>query len=982
MKNIFRYLASFLVGAMTLAACQQEIAPLGTEISVNPATVSVAGQSAENETVTVKADGDWVAVAPEWITVAPAYGGAGETTVTLSFDDNLDADKSLAAARKATVLFSVAEKSAELVVEQAGDPNKAPAEVKVVTCAEFNAAEDNAGPFKVTGTITSIEEISPSTSYNNGNLTITDETGDLYLYRVDPGVDEKGEKKKIEDLGLAVGDQITVEGKKGSYKGAPQMAQGGVILEVVKSLISVNKVVPETLPIEGGELMVTLMCKGEGVEAVIPETAAWLSVVSAEHSGELAVVVLKAEANEGGNRSADVEFVTTFNGTEYKSVVTVSQLGAIKEVTVAEFIEASEGTALYQLTGKVSAITSAYNPTYGNVSFKLMDATGEVDIFRMTCPENATNLEVGDMITVCGTRSSYNDTPQMAQGETYISHIGNTKVTIEEFLAQSIAGDVWYELTGTIEEIVKEEYGNFYLNDGTSRVYVYGLTVAPVASNDKSFKSLGLKAGDIVTLVGTRAQYDKSSIEDQKEQVGGPAYYVSHEEGTPVEPEPDPTPDPEYTIDGKQWVGALDFIDGAVVFDFGVTEEEYLIIAAENEVGELDAYMVGLYELDEEACTITFTQYDIEWDEFMEPVVYTYANLTENSFDLTAEALGGTISLALAEEYLEISFGGGENEPAGAIENGEYWFIEPTSQKVMTVLGETQNYGHPASADAINGASTAQNAYTFTYNPDWSCYTIQDSYGRYVYSSMQDDGETPCRTLSVSQTVPADDDENLVFYMWTVYDNGDGTYDVYNAATYYSFTYSPSYNNWELYDPYADDFSNLFPALVKAENPVEEPKPEDPQPENPAGDVVTLTNAEIIPYMTESNFNYSEYTIESASGLWTVNASRSNENTFLQCRGKKGSFIKTPEFDKDIKSVTLYFTDKMQVYSGNIYCAFPSTWTVPTADAAYPEDGNVGRAVTDGSYSVTIPVAEGNKQVYVSLIRTNAYYVDHIDVAF
>ena len=974
MKNIFRYLASFLVGAMTLAACQQEIAPLGTEISVNPATVSVAGQSAENETVTVKADGDWVAVAPEWITVAPAYGGAGETTVTLSFDDNLDADKSLAAARKATVLFSVAEKSAELVVEQAGDPNKAPAEVKVVTCAEFNAAEDGAGPFKVTGTITSIEEISPSTSYNNGNLTITDETGDLYLYRVGPG-----EGNKLEDLGLAVGDQITVEGKKGSYKGAPQMAQGGVILEVVKSLISVNKVVPETLPIEGGELMVTLMCKGEGVEAVIPETAAWLSVVSAEHSGELAVVVLKAEANEGGNRSANVEFVTTFNGTEYKSVVTVSQLGAIQEATAAEINAAEDGTALYKLTGY---ITSIVKEEYGNLYIK--DATGEVYVYGTLDAEGNTKnfaslgIKAGDIVTVVGPKTSYNGSPQMAN-VTVEKHIKVEDKTIEEFLAAAESKDVYYRLTGTVSGMDKAgDYGNVTIADETSSVYVYGV-LSGWGGAKGQFKGLveatGLKEGDLLTVVGVRTSYNSNP------QVGS-AFYVSHEEGAPVEPEPDPTPDPEYTIDGKQWVGALDFIDGAVVFDFGVTEEEYLIIAAENENGELNAYMVGLYELDEEACTITFTQYDIEWDEFMEPVVYTYANLTENSFDLTADALGGTISLALAEEYLEISLGGGENEPAGPIENGEYWFIEPTNQKVMTVLGETQNYGRPASADAINGASTAQNAYTFTYNPDWSCYTIQDSYGRYVYSSMQDDGETPYRTLSVSQTVPAADDENLVFYMWTVYDNGDGTYDVYNAATYYSFTYSPSYNNWELYDPFADDFTNLFPALVKAENPVEEPKPEDPQPENPAGDVVTLTNAEIIPYMTESDYSYYEYTIESASGLWTVNASRSNENTFLQCRGKKGSFIKTPEFDKDIKSVTLYFTDKKQVYSGNIYCAFPSTWTVPTADAAYPEDGNVGRAVTDGSYSVTIPVAEGNKQVYVSLIRTNAYYVDHIDVAF
>jgi hypothetical protein len=334
---------------------------------------------------------------------------------------------------------------------------------------------------------------------------------------------------------------------------------------------------------------------------------------------------------------------------------------------------------------------------------------------------------------------------------------------------------------------------------------------------------------------------------------------------------------------------------------------------------------------------------------------------------------------AVPEPY-EISLdnlGGGE-DPSGAIENGEYWFIEPTNQKVMTPLGETQNYGRMSAADAINGASTAKNAFTFTYNPDWSCYTIQDSYGRYLYSSMQSDGETPYRTMSVADNTPAADDENLAYYMWTVYNNEDGTYDVYNCATYYSISYSATYNNWEIYDPYEDDFSNLFPSLVKADNPVEETKPEEPS------EVKTLTNAEICAAMTSSSTSYADYTIESESGTWTVNASQNKNNTFLQCRGHKGSYIKTPEFDKDIKSVTIHFASAKSVYSGNTYCAFPSTWTPTQEDkVAYLETGNVGKAVTDGSYSLTIPVNAGNKQVCIAMTGgTYAYYLDHIEVAF
>ena len=65
-------------------------------------------------------------------------------------------------------------------------------------------------------------------------------------------------------------------------------------------------------------------------------------------------------------------------------------------------------------------------------------------------------------------------------------------------------------------------YGNFYLEDATGKVLVYGLTATQVESNDKSFASLKLRDGDTVTLIGTRDDYNGTA------QVGGPAYYVSH----------------------------------------------------------------------------------------------------------------------------------------------------------------------------------------------------------------------------------------------------------------------------------------------------------------------------------------------------------------------------------------------------------------------------------------------------------------------
>ena len=106
-------------------------------------------------------------------------------------------------------------------------------------------------------------------------------------------------------------------------------------------------------------------------------------------------------------------------------------------------------------------------------------------------------------------------------------------LTVAEFLAKSVDASIYYRLTGTIKNLKNTEYGNFDLVDETGSVYVYGLTTEKTGSNDKSFSKLGLKEGDVLTLEGTRAAYNGVA------QVGGPAYYISHEAGdAPAAPGP------------------------------------------------------------------------------------------------------------------------------------------------------------------------------------------------------------------------------------------------------------------------------------------------------------------------------------------------------------------------------------------------------------------------------------------------------------
>lgn len=105
---------------------------------------------------------------------------------------------------------------------------------------------------------------------------------------------------------------------------------------------------------------------------------------------------------------------------------------------------------------------------------------------------------------------------------------GLKSATMAEFIASKPDNTTWYQLTGTILSIAGPDYGNFYIYDNTGTVYVYGLTTAKVDKNDKSFPTLGLKAGDKVTIAALRSEY-KGQIE-----AGGttPAYYIRHSAGT------------------------------------------------------------------------------------------------------------------------------------------------------------------------------------------------------------------------------------------------------------------------------------------------------------------------------------------------------------------------------------------------------------------------------------------------------------------
>jgi len=836
LRNI---VASFLAVVAMSVSCVDELSGDLGSIKLDKSTIVMPEQGG-SATITINAMTDWsvdAATVPEGVTVTPMSGKAGETKMTISTAGGSLNDIA------SDIVILVGKQKQFIKFYQPGDPSLKP-QFDEFTAGDYWIMCQEAGEwFALKSTGCTIDD---SGSYNylysvpavvgeNGTLSSTasniftfeaveggfiikDPAGG-YLYQVAKYnnfylTSDKAQASvwavnqiSADEFMLEISDLSKWMQYSTSYDSAGAYAtaqEGATLPKLVKAEEpAVEPFIIETteftLPIEAGELLIPVVYNGTDIH--VGELPSWLKFYG-YHDGS---IKFEYEENTGGKREAKVILTTCMeDGNEFDVELTFTQTGSIQDMTVADFLAAEEGAALYKLTGKVANIKS---DVYGN--FDLVDATGSVYVYGLTATQVEKNdksfgslgIKEGDIVTLIGTRTSYNDTPQVGGPAYYVSHEGHTEATVAEFLAAA-EGDAWYKLSGKVANLQAGDYGNFDLVDETGSVYVYGLTAAPVAKNDKSFPTLGVKDGDIVTLIGKRTSYKDTP------QVGGPAYYISHEAGAAV----------EYSLDGKQWIAEMDGMQ--VLFDFGLAEEGMLAIALPTMDGTgFGLHMAGIYEIQKTDATsgvVSVLQYDWENDETYGEFEMPYSELAEASVKMACETVFGIsdpVAFTAVENPYEIQVGGSGDGPDGSIPNGDYWFTN--GGKVMAPMAEDATSGVMPANDLINGASTAKNIFTLTYDPDMSYYTIQDSYGRYLGN------ESWGNDISLTTVLPSGED--YAYYLWSV-DTGfdDGTFDIYNAASYNGFAYSAADNNWYL-DPVSYETDGIRPTLVLAENPVEEP---------------------------------------------------------------------------------------------------------------------------------------------------------------
>lgn len=581
MKTRYFLFSAALVIATLFTGCTAEGLLKLNNIQVNKSMVEI-GMDGGTSSIDVTTTGAWAfeAFDADWLTVTPTSGGAGKTTVTFSAAGS-------AKDRAVELKLTCGDETQYVKVSQPGDPSLKP------KYDEFKEGDywimfNNAGtwialtPVPEGSTYGYLYSVEAKGSYPDltsaaanaftfkkvdGGFTMQDASGRYYYMtgtytscNVAAEMPADGAVWTVEQTGdqefyivNASNDKWMQFSTGYSSAGVYDAPQSGGLLPCLIEMGEppVEPLVLKTddavdMPQGGGAFTTSLLCLGDGLEFEIPIDAQdWLGVVVSSIEVDTTTVIVNVAENTGNNRSADITFSTNYNGEKYTATVSVSQMGAITPATVGEVLAAEDNPdKLYRVEGYISSVN---NLAKGR--FNIKDFSGEIYGYNIAAePGGSTDLSAilheGDVVTIVGSKTSYNGNPQILG---YIDDYYHVEaVTVEQFLAAEDAADVFYRISGVVtngegkteQGVTKkfdlETYGNFDLVDETGAVYVYGVKTG-LNGEAKKFGTLGVKEGDIITIVAAKKTY-KDLVE------ADPTWYVSHQPADNPEPEPEPDP--------------------------------------------------------------------------------------------------------------------------------------------------------------------------------------------------------------------------------------------------------------------------------------------------------------------------------------------------------------------------------------------------------------------------------------------------------
>ena len=490
---------SFIALVAMLVGCKDDYEPAHlNDIRVSSSYLSIS-QDGGSASLTITANSAWtIENAPNWLTIAPASGAAGETNVTFTAG-------SVLSARTAAIKVVSGSSVQEVNLVQ----GKTVAET--ATCKQVIEGADGK-TFRVRASITQIA----NTHY--GNMYVSDGTGTIYIYGTNDK-DGKPSNDPIASWGLEVGDIVTLEGPKTTYNGTVELVNASVI-EVEKWFVKM--IDPESAPVmpkEGGIMKVKAAFKGKGIIPTVAEDCTWIHYKKMEVSAgtvtavepnpaDTAFIYFTVDPNEDVTRKGIVTFLSTTGEASSSVTWEVVQKG-LSNPPVGDGTEANPYNVVAALDAAVAGATDVYvkgivctaptsfTASYGNLGYYISVDGKEEDrlqVYRGFSFDGAKftaqdDIQVGDVVIIKGNLKMYNDAAEidannqlvLINAQTTLEGLNNPGSYRKPFDAAAAANYIDSEgkdnvfVKGIVSELVSggfnAQYGNgsFFISDNGTK---------------------------------------------------------------------------------------------------------------------------------------------------------------------------------------------------------------------------------------------------------------------------------------------------------------------------------------------------------------------------------------------------------------------------------------------------------------------------------------------------------------------------------
>ena len=328
-----------------------------------------------------------------------------------------------------------------------------------------------------------------------------------------------------------------------------------------------------------------------------------------------------------------------------------------------------------------------------------------------------------------------------------------------------------FRVKGVCTSIANTLYGNWYLNDGTGEVYIYGTLDSE--GQDKNFASWNLEVGDVIEVEGPKTTYGttielvnvtvikiekallKLPVESaQVEKEGATLEFKVAYKGNGVFN--------KVSEDSREWLSVvdMDYIPGT---------------PSKLEPNPADTAVLKINVLPNDGAIRTGK-------------IFVTSNMAE--FD------GDEAEISSTEGVFTVTQKGN----VLTVEDGYYGFVAENAGKYYSAspLAADKKYGYinANNADVLESLPSTD---LFKLTAVEGGYTIQDPSGRYYYQQGTYDN------FNVSTTAPKEG------HVWTLYSAGEAV-KVVNALTGKTIQFDPAYGNWGAYA----ETKGLLPVLMSA----------------------------------------------------------------------------------------------------------------------------------------------------------------------